>query len=91
MLKRAYPCLTTKSRLNPASFIAKEKPSIGLILCKDRKGLIAEYALKDISKPMGVSEYQLVAAMPEDLPTVESIKKLEDKPKKRLTQKKTKD
>jgi len=54
-----------------------DNPSIGLILCKDRKGLIAEYALKDISKPVGVSEYQLVAAIPEDLkgslPTIEEL------------------
>jgi predicted nuclease of restriction endonuclease-like (RecB) superfamily len=44
-----------------------DNPSIGLILCKDRKGLIAEYVLKDISKPIGVYEYQLVAAIPENL------------------------
>lgn len=54
-----------------------DNPSIGLILCKDRKGLIAEYALKDISKPMRVSEYQLVAAIPENLkgslPTIEEL------------------
>ena len=54
-----------------------DNPSIDLILCKDRKGLIAEYALKDISKPMGVSEYQLVAAIPENLkgslPTIEEL------------------
>lgn len=54
-----------------------DNPSIGLILCKDRKGLIAEYALKDISKPVGISEYQLVAAIPENLkgslPTVEEL------------------
>ena len=46
-------------------------------LCKDRKGLIAEYALKDISKPVGISEYQLVAAIPENLkgslPTIEEL------------------
>lgn len=54
-----------------------DNPSIGLILCKDRKGLIAEYALKDIAKPVGVSEYQLVAAIPENLkgslPTIEEL------------------
>lgn len=54
-----------------------DNPSIGLILCKDRKGLIAEYALKDISKPVGISEYQLVAAIPENLkgslPTIEEL------------------
>jgi len=54
-----------------------DNPSIGLILCKGRKGLIAEYALKDISKPVGVSEYQLMAAIPENLkgslPTIEEL------------------
>jgi hypothetical protein len=54
-----------------------DNPSIGLILCKDRKGLIAEYALKDISKPVGVSEYQLIASIPENLkgslPTIEEL------------------
>jgi predicted nuclease of restriction endonuclease-like (RecB) superfamily len=54
-----------------------DNSSIGLILCKDKKGLIAEYALKDISKPVGVSEYQLVAAIPENLkgslPTIEEL------------------
>lgn len=54
-----------------------DNPSIGLILCKDRKGLIAEYALKDISKPVGVSEYQLLSAIPENLkgslPTIEEL------------------
>lgn len=54
-----------------------DNPSIGLILCKSRKGLIAEYSLKDISKPVGVSEYKLVASIPEDLkgslPTIEEL------------------
>ena len=55
-----------------------DNPSIGLILCRDRKGLIAEYALKDISKPVGVSEYQLVAAIPENLKgSLPSIEELE--------------
>lgn len=43
-------------------------PSIGLILCKTRNSVIAEYALRDASKPMGVAEYQL--ALPERLATV---------------------
>lgn len=54
-----------------------DNPTIGLILCKDRNRLIAEYALKDLNKPVGVSEYQLVAAIPENLkgnlPTVEEL------------------
>ena len=32
-----------------------DSPSIGLILCKEKNRLVAEYALKDISKPVGVS------------------------------------
>lgn len=54
-----------------------DNPSIGLILCKDKKKFMAEYALKDISKPVGVSEYRLSEAVPEDfkgsLPTIEEI------------------
>lgn len=54
-----------------------DTPSIGLILCKDKNRLIAEYALRDISKPVGVSEYRLVEAIPEELkgslPTIEEL------------------
>lgn len=54
-----------------------DNPTIGLVLCKDKKKLMAEYALKDISKPVGVSEYRLSEAVPEDfkgsLPTIEEI------------------
>ena len=54
-----------------------DNPSIGLILCKDKNRLIAEYALKDISKPVGVSEYRLIESIPEDLqgslPSIEQI------------------
>jgi predicted nuclease of restriction endonuclease-like (RecB) superfamily len=52
-------------------------PSIGLILCKDKKRMIAEYALKDISKPVGISEYRLSESIPENLqgslPSIEQI------------------
>jgi len=56
-----------------------DKPSIGLVLCKTRNRLIAEYALRDISKPIGVAEWhtQLVHSLPEplrsNLPTIEQI------------------
>lgn len=40
-------------------------PSIGLILCKARDGLLVEYALRDIASPIGVAEYRL--ALPPDL------------------------
>jgi hypothetical protein len=42
-------------------------PTIGLLLCQDKGGLIAEYSLKDIAKPVGVSEYRLVSELPGDL------------------------
>lgn len=55
----------------------EDNPSIGLLLCKSRNKVIAEYALRGIEKPIGVSEYQLTRAIPADfkttLPTVEEI------------------
>jgi len=54
-----------------------DNPTIGLILCKDKNRLVAEYALKDISKPVGISEYRLIESIPEDLqgslPSIEQI------------------
>ncbi|MBS0263751.1 MAG: DUF1016 family protein [Planctomycetes bacterium] len=56
-----------------------DQPSIGLILCKRRDKIIAEYALRDILKPIGVSEWQtkLVQSLPTNLrgslPTIEEI------------------
>jgi len=54
-----------------------DKPTIGLLLCKTKNRLVAEYALSGIEKPMGVAEYQLVRALPEPLdtclPTIEEI------------------
>ena len=46
-----------------------DKPTIGLLLCKTKNRLVAEYALSGISKPIGVAEYQLVRALPEPLDT----------------------
>ena len=52
-------------------------PSIGIILCKTRNKIIAEYALRDMSKPIGVSEYKFTEAVPEELksslPTIEEL------------------
>ena len=42
-------------------------PSIGLILCQDKNGVVAEYALRGITKAIGVSEYQLTRALPKKL------------------------
>ncbi|MBW1860202.1 MAG: DUF1016 family protein [Deltaproteobacteria bacterium] len=54
-----------------------DNPSIGLILCQDKKKILAEYALRGMQKPIGVSEYELTRALPEELksslPTIEEI------------------
>ena len=54
-----------------------DNPSIGIILCKEKNKLVAEYSLKDMTKPIGVSEYKLLEQIPEELkgtlPTIEEI------------------
>lgn len=56
-----------------------DKPSIGIILCGTRKKLIAEYALRNSNAPIGVSEYRMATALPDDLkknlPSVEELEK----------------
>lgn len=56
---------------------ADDKTSIGILLCKNRDKLVAEYALSDIHKPIGVSEYQLTQNLPDNLksslPSIEEI------------------
>ena len=55
----------------------EDGPSISLILCRDRNNVIAEYALRDVNKPIGISRYALAAMLPEELrtsfPTVEEV------------------
>ena len=57
----------------------EDNPSIGLLLCKSKNDIVAEYALKDMSKPIGVSEYKITSSLPEalskQLPSVEDIQK----------------
>jgi predicted nuclease of restriction endonuclease-like (RecB) superfamily len=54
-----------------------DQPTIGLIFCQENDRVLAEYALRDIRKPFGVSEYELTRALPDNLksslPTVEEI------------------
>ena len=55
-----------------------DQPTIGILLCKNKDKLVAEYALSDINKPMGVSEYQLTQSLPDDLkPSLPSIEEIE--------------
>jgi len=62
-----------------------DAPTIGLLLCKSKDATVAEYALRDISKPMGIAEFRLDEALPEtlrgSLPTIEELEAhLESKP-----------
>ncbi len=54
-----------------------DQPTIGLILCQTKDRILAEYTLRDIHKPIGISDYELTRALPESLrsslPTVEEI------------------
>ena len=56
-----------------------DNPSIGLLLCKSKNNLVAEYSLRDMSKPIGISEYKITNSLPEELekqlPSVEDIQK----------------
>ncbi|CAN2050478.1 DUF1016 [Candidatus Magnetomoraceae bacterium gMMP-1] len=54
-----------------------DNQSIGLILCQDKNKILAEYALRGMNKPIGISEYELTRSLPEkfksDLPSIEEI------------------
>jgi predicted nuclease of restriction endonuclease-like (RecB) superfamily len=54
-------------------------PTIGLLLCKSKNQVVAEYALRDKSQPLGVAEYQLVESLPPELisslPSIEQIER----------------
>lgn len=54
-----------------------ENPTIGILLCKDKNNIEAEFALRDIHKPIGISEIQLVEKLPDHLqsvlPSIEDI------------------
>jgi predicted nuclease of restriction endonuclease-like (RecB) superfamily len=56
---------------------ASDAPTIGLILCQDKKRILAEYALRGVQNPIGISEYELTRALPRELrsrlPTIEAI------------------
>jgi predicted nuclease of restriction endonuclease-like (RecB) superfamily len=55
----------------------QDNPTIGLLLCKSKNKVVAEYALRDNAQPLGIAEYKLLDALPEplrtSLPTIEQI------------------
>ena len=55
-----------------------DNPTIGLLLCKSRNKVVAEYALGDKSQPMGIAEYKLAQSLPTELQTsLPSIEQIE--------------
>ena len=63
-----------------------DRPTIGLLLCKGKNKVVAEYALRDINKPIGISQYEtaIIESLPNELkgslPSIEEIEQeLEDK------------
>jgi predicted nuclease of restriction endonuclease-like (RecB) superfamily len=57
----------------------EDNQTIGILLCKNKDKIEAEYALRDINKPMGVSEYRLTESIPEIIkPKLPSIEELEN-------------
>jgi len=61
----------------------QDSPSIGILICKKKNKTVVEYALRDIKKPMGVSEYIVTRNLPDSLktalPSIESIESELDK------------
>jgi len=54
-----------------------DEPTIGLILCQTKDKIMAEYALRGITKPIGISEFELTRSLPQNLrsslPSIEEI------------------
>jgi len=54
-----------------------DNPTIGLILCQEKDEIVAEYSLRNMSQPIGISEYELTEILPKEfvssLPTIEMI------------------
>lgn len=63
--------------VNKQMKLEQDNPTIGLLICKDKDDVVAEYALDDISQPIGIAAYELTKVLREEfkssLPTVEEI------------------
>jgi hypothetical protein len=55
----------------------QDQPSIGILLCKTPNKIMVEYALENLASPLGVAEYQIMSAIPDnlkgDLPSIEEL------------------
>ena len=56
---------------------SNDNPTIGLLLCRNKNNVVVEYTLRDMNKPMGVSEYKIKNYLPEnlknELPSIEEL------------------
>ena len=65
-----------------------DNPTIGILLCKTRNKIVADYAFRDFKKPMGVVEYEtmLTKALPEELKSsLPTIKEIEEELEKEIS------
>lgn len=71
MVKNVRQCRT--------NLMPEENPSVGIVLCRDKDNTEVEFALRDISKPMGVATYRSRDELPQNyryLPSSEDLMKL---------------
>jgi predicted nuclease of restriction endonuclease-like (RecB) superfamily len=67
-----------------------DEPAIGLILCKTNNKIVAEYALRDTAKPIGIAAYKIAEKLPEDIKgELPSIEEFEQELQKELDEHKT--
>ena len=65
-----------------------DKPSIGILLCKTKESIEVEYALRNIGKPIGISEFTFTETLPKNLKSsLPSVGELEDELRKFITKK----
>ena len=54
-----------------------DQPTVGIIICKNKEKIVAEYSLSDMRKPIGISEYRLIHSLPDkfrsSLPAIKEI------------------
>lgn len=59
----------------------RDNPTIGILICKEKDNIVAQYALEASSQPLGISEYELAKLYPEKvegtIPTIEELEQIE--------------
>src|ERR1700738_5185309 len=88
LLVEVFPNLTPIERVDACdssfernrAWAGSLAPTIGLLLCETHNSALAEYALRDVAKPIGVSTYRVTRELPapvrDELPTVEDLQEV---------------